>query len=173
MNNDPETANAPHASHGLALREVAEADLSVIFEYECDPEAVRMAAFTSEDPTDHTAFLAHWNAILAAPSVIARSIVRGEDVLGSVLSYEEEGAPEVTFWIGREYWGQGVATEALSLFLADVDRRRPMRARAAKDNAASLRVLEKCGFKVIDETRGFANARGKEIDELELQLASG
>ena len=155
----------------LTLREVVENDLPRFFEFECDPEAIHMAAFTSDDPTNHDAFLAHWTRILAAPSVRARSIVQGDEVLGSVMSYEEEGEPEVTFWIGREFWGQGVATQALTLFLESVDERRPMRARAAKDNAGSIRVLEKCGFKVTGEARGFANARGAEIDELEFALA--
>ena len=45
-----------------------------------------------------------------------------------------------------------------------------MRARAAADNAASARVLAKCGFRVVGEARGFANARGEEIDELEFEL---
>ncbi len=156
---------------GLTLREVIESDLAVLYEYECEPEAIQMAAFTSEDPTNHDAFTAHWKMILAAPTIIARSIVQGDAILGSIMSYEESGCPEVTYWIGRKHWGRGVATEALTLFLQSVDTRRPMRARAAKDNIASIRVLEKCGFQVIQETRGFANARGTEIEELELELA--
>lgn len=148
-----------------------QSDLETFFEYECDPKAIHMAAFTSEDPTNHDAFLAHWTAIMAAPGVTIRSIVRGEEVLGSVLSYEESEMREVTYWIGRQYWGQGVATEALAMFLQNVDTSRPMRARVAKDNVASVRVLEKCGFEVVNEVRGFANARGTEIDELELEFA--
>ncbi len=154
----------------LELRELVDSDLDVIFEFECDPESIQMAAFTSEDPTDHDGFMAHWTKIRASPIVTIRCIVRGEEVLGSVISFEVEGDPEITYWIGRQYWGQGVATEALRLFLETVDTRRPMRARCAKDNVASLRVLEKCGFKVVAEARGFANARGTEIDELELEL---
>lgn len=156
----------------LLLRKVVESDLAVFFEYGRDPEAVHMAAFTAKDPTDYDACMAHWARVLAAPKGVARSIARGREVLGSVISYEESGHPEITYWIGRPYWGQGVATAALKMFLATVDTRRPMRARAAKDNVASIRVLEKCGFEVIEETRGFANARGAEIDELVLELAA-
>lgn len=162
-----DTANAETA---LGLREVEESDLEIFFEFERDPEAIHMAAFTAENPTDWSAFQARWKRILAAPSVIARTIVRGDQVMGSVLSYEESGRPEVTYWVGKPYWGQGVATTGLQLFLETVDRRRPVRARVAKDNAASIRVLEKCRFEVIHESRGFANARGVEIDELELEL---
>lgn len=168
MADNNETAEG--VAHTVALREVVPADLAVFFEYERDPEAVQMAAFTPENPDDHDAFINHWTRILAAPGIHARSIVSGEEVLGSVLSYEEAGNPEVTYWIGRQHWGQGIATQALREFLGTVDPRLPMRARVAKDNGASIRVLEKCGFEIIEEVRGFANARGQEIDELELQL---
>jgi RimJ/RimL family protein N-acetyltransferase len=154
----------------VALREVMDADLLVFFENESDREAVHMAAFTRKDPSDRQAFMAHWRKILAAPSVIARTIVRGGEVVGSVMSYEDSGGPEVTYWLGRSYWGEGIATRALTMFLAEVDIRRPMRARAAKDNAGSVRVLEKCGFRVVGQARGFANARGMEIEELILEL---
>ena len=171
MKDETENQGAASASSSLVLRGVEESDLAVLFEFHSDPEAVHMAAFTAEDPADRDAHRAHWTKILAAPTVRARSIVRDGELLGSVLSYEEAGKPEITYWIGRRYWGQGVATGALALFLAEVDTRRPMRARAARDNAASLRVLEKCGFAVVGAARGFANARATEIDEVELELA--
>ena len=88
-----------------------------------------------------------------------------------LVCWEREGVREVGYWLGRAYWGQGIATAALSTFLHHI-KTRPLYARAAKDNRASLRVLEKCGFKIIGENRGFANARGKEIEEFLLQLPS-
>jgi RimJ/RimL family protein N-acetyltransferase len=75
----------------------------------------------------------------------------------------------VSYWLGKEYWGKGIATEALGLFLGIIEER-PLYARAAKDNAASIRVLEKCGFVISGCERGFANARGEEIDEVVLVL---
>jgi len=36
----------------------------------------------------------------------------------------------------------------------------------AKDNIASVRVLEKCGFVISGYDQGFANARGEEIEEV-------
>ena len=76
--------------------------------------------------------------------------------------------PEVTYWLGKSYWGQGIATQALTAFL-DMVQVRPIFARVAKDNPASRRVLEKCGFTVCGEGRGYANARGTEIEELILR----
>ncbi|MCX6099824.1 MAG: GNAT family N-acetyltransferase [Candidatus Bipolaricaulota bacterium] len=93
-------------------------------------------------------------------------------VVGSVLSYEEAGKPEVSYWIGKEYWGKGFATRALSDLLVHGNKTRPIYARVARDNLGSRRVLEKCGFKIIGEARGFANARGEEIEELLLELGA-
>jgi RimJ/RimL family protein N-acetyltransferase len=154
----------------LYLREVLEDDLALFFDFQLDPDANYMAAFIARDPTDREAFTAHWNKIMANPTNIIRTIVFDGQVVGSVSSYEESGKPEVTYWIGRAYWGKGIGTRALAAFLAQVNTTRPIYARVAQDNLGSSRVLEKCGFKVIGETRGFAKARGEEIDELLLEL---
>lgn len=129
-----------------------------------------MAAFTANDPADWNAFLAHWRRILADATVIVRTIVVDGAVVGSVLSYETDGKPEVSYWLGRAFWGRGIATAALAQFLAEVNPMRPIYARVAKDNAGSRRVLKKCGFAIIGEETGFANARGAEIEELVLML---
>jgi RimJ/RimL family protein N-acetyltransferase len=157
-------------THELTLRAVVEADLATFFQNQLDPEANQMAAFTAKDPTDQAAFTAHWHRILADTTGIIKTIVCDGQVAGSVASYEDEGKPEVTYWLGRAYWGQGLATWALQEFLAHHNQTRPIYARVAKDNLGSRRVLEKCGFKVIGETTGYANARGKEIEELILEL---
>jgi RimJ/RimL family protein N-acetyltransferase len=78
----------------------------------------------------------------------------------------------VTYWIAREHWGKGIATKALGMFLRDARmQRRPLNASAARDNIASLRVLEQCGFVLIGYEKAFANARGKEIEEAMFVLA--
>ncbi|MFQ5420297.1 MAG: GNAT family N-acetyltransferase [Anaerolineae bacterium] len=156
--------------NNITLRDVVETDLPIFFEFQLDPEANRMAAFTAKDPADREAFMAHWRRILAAASVIVQTIERDGQVAGSVLSYEDEGRPEVSYWIGRPFWGQGIATAGLRLFLANANQTRPIYARAARDNVGSLRVLQKCGFRVIEEMTGYANARGQEIAELLLVL---
>jgi len=152
----------------FCLRNVAQDDLPIFFEQQNNPKAIHMAAFTSKDPTDQEAFNTHWQRILAAKTVIIRTIVWEEKVAGYVLSYEEERKPEVSYWLGTAFWGKGIATHALTAFLTDVNQNRPIYGRVAKDNIGSLRVLEKCGFSVTDETTGFANARGQEIEELVL-----
>jgi RimJ/RimL family protein N-acetyltransferase len=159
-------------SRDLHLRPVIESDLPLFFEQQLDPDANYMAAFTAKDPSDRPAFDAHWSRIMADDAVVIRTILSGGQVAGHVLSYPDSGHLEVSYWIGKEYWGQGVATQALLSFL-DVIKTRPLYARAAKDNLASLRVLGKCGFVIIGEARGFAKARNAEIQEFILVLESG
>lgn len=152
------------------LREVAAEDLPIFFAYQLDPDANWMAAFTAKDPTDQEAFAAHWATILADPTILARTIVFEGEVTGHVLSFAHAGEREVSYWIGKEHWGRGLATAALEALLEMV-RVRPVRARAAKDNIGSIRVLEKCGFAVTGEDHGYANARAADIEEFVFTLA--
>jgi RimJ/RimL family protein N-acetyltransferase len=153
----------------LWLRDVVESDLPVFFEQQADAEANRMAAFTRKNPADRAGFDAHWTMIRADESVTIKTIIFQNQVAGHVASYGPVEEKEVTYWIGREYWGKGVATKGLLLFLDHLTLR-PLYARAAKDNLASIRVLEKCGFIKSGEDKYFANARGEEIDEVVMKL---
>ncbi|MFD2080627.1 Protein N-acetyltransferase, RimJ/RimL family [Actinopolymorpha cephalotaxi] len=153
----------------VRLRAVEDADLPVFFGHLQDPEAIRMAAFTPADPSDGDAFAARWQRIRTHPTGIVRTILADGQVAGHVASYESGGDTEVTYWLGREHWGRGVATLALRAFLTEVTLR-PLRARAVQDNAASLRVLQRCGFRVCGQDRGFANGRGAEVAEFVLVL---
>lgn len=155
----------------IVLRDVRESDLALFFEQQLDAEAIHMAAFTAKDPTDRDAFIKHWYKILADKTTYNQTILVHGQVAGHVSSYKSDAfdGPEVTYWIGKSYWGQGIATMALSLFLG-LQKIRPIYARAAKDNLGSLRVLAKCGFGPIGEDRGFANARNEEIEEVLLKL---
>jgi RimJ/RimL family protein N-acetyltransferase len=143
--------------------------VAVLFEQWADPDAAHMAAFTAPDHMDREAFERRWARLRAEESIINRAIVVDGEVAGSIGSWGDAGDREITYWIGRSYWGKGIATCALKAFLA-LDQVRPLRARIAYDNVGSQRVLEKCGFRVVGTDRGFAEARAGEIDELVLQL---
>ena len=152
------------------LRDVLESDLPILCEHQLDPTAARMAAFT---PRDKKAFMAHWREkILADPAVVKRTIVLDGDVVGNILCFERSGRQEIGYWIARECWGKGIATEALLQFLPYVTER-PLHAVVAKQNIASIRVLEKCGFVVECQGRGSADARGPVVEEVILRLGGG
>jgi RimJ/RimL family protein N-acetyltransferase len=154
----------------FALRPVDVGDLDSIFEQMRDPASVHMAAFTAEDPSDRSAFDAHMAKIMSAPENRLRVIVRDGRLVGTIASYVLDGATEVTYWIDRTCWGQGIATLALSLLLEEISVR-PIRARAASDNAGSLRVLQKVGFVPIGTEVSFAPGRATEIEETILELS--
>ena len=152
-----------------ALREVRDEDLAVLFEQWADPVAAQMAAFTAPDHMDRNAFERRLSRSRADETVIARVIIVDGEVAGTIASWGDPDEREVTYWIGRAYWGKGIATGALEAFLT-VDPSRPLHARVASDNVASRRVLEKCGFRVIATERSFADARSAEIEEFVLRL---
>ncbi len=153
----------------VLLRDVTAGDLATLFEQQLDPEANYMAAFISRDPADRDAFMAHWARILGDETVIKQTILVGGQVAGSVVSFLHAGRREVGYWIGKDYWGRGIATRALTAFLRQVQAR-PLYAGVVKDNIASLRVLQKCGFTICGEDTGFAGARGMEVEEYSLVL---
>jgi RimJ/RimL family protein N-acetyltransferase len=153
----------------LALRPVEVGDLDAIFEQMRDPESVRMAAFTAEDPSDRSAFDAHLAKVMSSAESRNRAILRDSRLVGTIASYVADGATEVTYWIDRNFWGQGIATRALGLLLEEISVR-PIRARAASDNAGSLRVLQKAGFHPIGTEMSFAPGRAADIEETILEL---
>lgn len=144
-------------------------DLRALFRNMQDPEAARMAAFLGQDAGDLDTYIAKWTRLLSDPSIHSFTCAEDGVVVGMVSSFLMEGEREVTYWIARSHWGRGLATAALRHLLAHVSER-PIFARAASDNAGSVRVLGKCGFRAIGTERAFANARGEEIEETIFRL---
>lgn len=153
----------------IILRNVIEDDLPIFFKHQQNREANYMAAFTSIDPSDWDSFTTHWNKILTDKDIMKQTIIIENNVVGHISRFEQFGEPEVSYWIGKEYWGKGIATKALREFLKHITIR-PLYARAAKDNAGSLKVLEKCGFVITGEDSGYSNARGEDVEEFILTL---
>lgn len=129
------------------LRDVVDTDLPVFFEHQADPDAVAMADFPARD---RDAFDAHWERLLADPSLWKKTIVFEGQVAGNVVSWEQDGRRLVGYWLGKEFWGQGLATRALAELIDELGTR-PLHAYVAKKNIGSIRVLEKCGFVRSDE----------------------
>ena len=149
----------------VVLRDVSEQDLPTFFDHQMDPDATRMAAFPARD---REIFMAHWMKILGDDTVITQTIVYDGQVAGNVVSFAVSGQPHVGYWIGKDYWGKGIATRALSAFLNDVTVR-PLYGRVARGNIASIRALEKCGFTVAGEEVAVPNG-DDEIEEVILML---
>jgi RimJ/RimL family protein N-acetyltransferase len=128
----------------VRLREVEERDLEVFFEHQLDPEAARLANFPSRD---RERFMAHWRTrVLGDPTGLVRTVTVDGEPAGNVVAWWEQDRRFVGYWFGRRWWGRGIATRALTLFL-EQERFRPLYADPAAGNTASVRLLERCGFR--------------------------
>jgi RimJ/RimL family protein N-acetyltransferase len=164
------------------LRPVEPGDVPIFFEHQADVAAAATAAVPSRRRADHDA---HWERLLADPTVLVRTVVtrevpdgRSEEgsggpagdgagggapegdgrdagrevVAGNVLTFLRDGHREVGYWLGRAFWGRGLATAALGQFLAILDER-PLVAHVAVANGPSATVLLRNGFREVGTHR--------------------
>ena len=150
----------------VRLRDVVDDDLQIFFAFQSDPEAVRLAAIAPRALED---FLAHWAKIRVDPVSTIRTVLADGRVAGNVLTFVRDGHREVGYWIGRPFWGQGIATRALSALLAEIPSR-PLYGHVAKDNTGSVRVLEKCGFKQVGMDPEFSKIGDRLVEGVILRL---
>lgn len=129
----------------VVLRPVEDDDVEIFHQYESDPEASRRAAFPARE---HDRFVAHFAKIRADPTVILRTVLADGEVAGNIVEWEQDGQHWLGYWFGRAFWGRGIGTVALRLFLDEV-RIRPLYADPAEQNVGSVRLLEKVGFKRV------------------------
>ena len=153
----------------ITLRNVETSDIPIFFEQQLDPEANRMAAFVRKERQVRAVFDAHWKRIMDSTANVNKTILRGEEVAGCIACFPQEGELEVTYWLGKKHWGKGIATQALKKLLQEITHR-SLFARAAKDNIGSIRVLQKCDFKIIGENKDFAQGRGEETEKYIFRL---
>ena len=130
----------------VRLRSVEDDDVEAFFDHQADPQAVDMAAFPARDRHQ---FDAHWARLRGDDTLIVRTIDADGQVAGNIGSWQENGQQFLGYWIGREFWGRGVASQALALLMDEMSTR-PLHAHVVKHNVGSIRVLEKCGFRLDD-----------------------
>ena len=150
----------------MHLRDVSEADLPTFYEQQLDPQATELAAFPARA---RVPFMQHWTRIMADNTNTLKTIVFNGQVAGNIMSWDQDDRREVGYWLGREFWGRGIATRALQSMLGCVTQR-PLYAHVAKHNVASRRVLEKCGFRIVGSDRTLSDMPGEPVEELILRL---
>ena len=148
------------------LRDVLEGDLPIFFEHQQDADARRMAAFPGRE---WDAFVAHWRTkVFAVPSARVKTVVSNGRVAGYVASWEHDGERLIAYWLGKEYWGRGIATAAVAEFLMFHEMKRPLHAYVARENVGSIRVLQKSGFQALGPPTTGANG----VEEILFRLDS-
>jgi len=150
----------------LMLRAPRPQDVSRIARMANDIDIARMTKrmphpFTTGHAEDFVLAVASQNPSRANTFVIEHEDHGPVGVLG--MFEDADPVPEAGYWIGRDYWGRGYATEALQGALVWASRnwkRRALLAGHFADNPASGRVLEKAGFLYTGETRkAYSQAR--------------
>ncbi len=155
---------------GVSLRPIETDDLPIFFEHQLDPEATRLAGFPSRA---RDAFFNHWTTnVLGNPTAVNRTILAGGQVAGYLGAWTDAASHDrlICYWLGREFWGRGIASAALLQFLC-VEATRPLRAHVAKHNLGSIRVLEKAGFTRVGE-EAFTLPSGARAEEFIYLLAT-
>lgn len=148
----------------VSLRALTEDDLPTIFGFNSDPVAAEMVGMPVRD---EETFYAHRARNMANPVNQMFAILVGDEVVGDLVSWpDEEGHRRVGYWLGRQYWGRGIATAALTAFLVE-QTERPLYADVSKANPGSLRVLQKCGFRLLAEDEP---GHGHDAEEFFLRL---
>jgi ribosomal-protein-alanine N-acetyltransferase len=158
------------ATNAITLTKTEKDELSIFFQFQLDKEGQYLAAFTPKDPSDKVAYIEKYTKHLLDPTIHNRTIKVNDIIAGSIAKFVRGNDAEITYWIDKRFWGQGVATTALREFLK-IEQARPIHARVAFDNYGSQKVLEKCGFVRIGTDKGFANARQAEIEEYIYRLS--
>lgn len=129
----------------MRLRDVEDEDLDAFYKQQADRQSYELAGLP---PREREAFDAHWARIRSDPAVTIRTIDVDGQAAGHVLSFARDGTRLAGYWLARELWGRGVATQALASFLA-IETHRPLVAEVAINNVGSIRVLEKNGFRLL------------------------
>ena len=155
----------------LLLRSPAPQDVPAIAKLANDPDIARMTLrmphpYGQGDAEAFVVQVAAQNPARAATFLIEHEDLGPVGVIG--LFEGEDAVPEAGYWIGRDFWGRGFATEALEagmVWASKKWKRRALMAGHFADNPASGRVLEKAGFLYTGETRpAFSQARGAVAD---------
>lgn len=139
----------------VRLRPLARADAAAIARLANDREVVRMTSrmpypYRLEDAESFLDFLAAQPEGEAAEVAFA---IEADGALAGVAGWKGacgESPPEIGYWLGRSFWGRGVATAAATAALTRFFSETAADAIAAvvrQDNPASARVLEKLGFR--------------------------
>jgi RimJ/RimL family protein N-acetyltransferase len=139
-------------SGSVRLRPVEAGDIEAFFVQQSDPEAQQRAGFPGRE---RQVFFDHWEKrVLPDATSRVRAITVDGDVAGNIVAWWQDGRRLIGFWLGREFWGHGFGTRALSEFIgAGQEETRPLYAEAAVHNVASIRALKSCGFDELEVIR--------------------
>ena len=148
----------------LRLRSLAVSDAERVAELAGEWD---IASMTAAIPHPYDAKMAaDWIAGLACSTHVPIAIEQDGRLIGCTGHTPSPAGAEVGYWIGRPYWGQGHATEALGALSAHLRNDAglaPLHACVFQDNPASARVLTNSGFQYLGDAETFSIARNAPV----------
>ena len=130
----------------LVLRRASWDDLEAVHRLFSEPRAMRYWSRPEHETLEETR---HWLRFLVEPAADSLDLLVEKDgeVIGKAGAWQ---LPEVGFLLHPDHWGQGLAFEAMTAVIAQVEAGFPalpqLTAEVDPRNAASLRLLAKLGF---------------------------
>lgn len=137
----------------VSVREFRAADLESIVRLGDDREVWR--ALRDRFPRPYTIDDARdWLDFVASQNPVTHFAIEVDGAFAGGIGYSRRGdverlAAEIGYWLGRPYWGRGIATAALATLVPRIFETTDLvrlDALVFATNPASSRVLEKCGF---------------------------
>jgi RimJ/RimL family protein N-acetyltransferase len=158
----------------LLLRPPEMSDVPAMHHLANDPE---IAANLSDLPHPYpreaaAAVVSAMQALSAQGEAYAFAVVPQSESLVGVVYLILDSAnqrAELIYWIGQAFWGRGYATEAVQAVIAfafNTLKLRRVHASAFAHNAASVRVMQKCGLQYEGTLRQHLLKNGQFVDLL-------
>ena len=133
------------------LRDLKQQDTKLLVEFLNNINVTKY--LSTRIPQPYTSQDAEWWVNKGSKTGITKAIEVNENFAGvigvTIGEYENSRSAEIGYWLGEEYWGKGIATEAITEMTNDVFSSTEiirLFAPVFSPNKASMRVLEKCGY---------------------------
>jgi RimJ/RimL family protein N-acetyltransferase len=135
----------------ITLRDFEAADNALLLDFLNDELVTQY--ITAAIPQPYTQEDAQWWLHTGSKAGNIKAIEFNGDFVGCISAtvgdFEYNRSAELGYWLGREFWNLGIATQAVGLFSEALFKKTPLVrlfVSVVADNKASIRVLEKNGF---------------------------
>ena len=142
----------PIQTQRLILRKITSDDYGMIFKFMSDPEITKYEDWIPHESIDYTGGFISWlTNDYKDDRIYCWGIQLGEDIIGFVMVIDvNEWSGSITYYLNKEYWSNGYATEAVNAILGFMFREVGMDRIVAKHsikNIASGKVLKKTNMR--------------------------
>jgi len=154
----------------ISLRKFKDVDAPLLVEYLNHPQVTQY--ITAAIPTPYTLEDAHWWIKHSKQSTLIKAITYQGQFIGCISAtpgqFEYSHSAEIGYWLGHAYWQQGLATQALTLFVEKLQQEGEFKrvyVSVVTDNNRSISVLKKNEFQLEGTLKQASYKNGVFFDE--------